>query len=609
MRKKEKDSFIYDIVVGSMLVIVVGIMPLIVRGAFAIVPPESVDIFAGQHFLRNGQPTYIDVFSSWKSWFLGLPAAIIAFYVVSELITGAETEFNFKTFIKDPIVAASGIFFLFALLSAIFSDYTHTAWHGTLERNEGLLAWATYLIVFLAAMKYVRKLIHAKIILWALIFSSIIMGAVGLSQFLQQDLLATPIAQWLISGALREYVEEFTIRFTISFGTLYNPNTFGMYAAMMTPILLMAGMTYDGKKFVNLLCLTGGGLMLAGMFGSRSLAGFIGFGASLAVLIFALAITLPRRGIKTTDKRFWLVCFGVVGAVVFVMIFAPPVNERVHTQLERFEAAFRAEREAVYNYQFSGANITVLRDETPLFSAWIRDERDWIVLRDEAGAVITPERQVQDGFVRYTFELADRQLVFDHFADFFIFNDILFALQNETVYGISAAGQLIDMSETIPSFGFHGRERWGSSRGYIFSRSFPIMARHWFIGTGPDSFVNAFPQHDIVGKRYALDNPYIVVDKAHNVLIQTWITKGGIATLALIFLFGYYLVSTLKGLIKTAKDEPRFVYGLKLGLLAGVSAFCVASMSTDSTIGSSGVAFVILGLGYGINRIDWKTAQ
>ena len=51
------------------------------------------------------------------------------------------------------------------------------------------------------------------------------------------------------------------------------------------------------------------------------------------------------------------------------------------------------------------------------------------------------------------------------------------------------------------------------------------------------------------------------------------------------------------------KDEPMFSYKMRLGLLAGVSAFCISSMSTDSTIGSTGVFFVLLGLGYGMNAI------
>ena len=71
--------------------------------------------------------------------------------------------------------------------------------------------------------------------------------------------------------------------------------------------------------------------------------------------------------------------------------------------------------------------------------------------------------------------------------------------------------------------------------------------------------------------------------------------------MALIFLFGYYALTTFVSLVRTNKKEGNFLHGLRFGLLAGISAFSVAAMATDSTIGSTGVFFVLLGLGYGVN--------
>jgi len=188
-----------------------------------------------------------------------------------------------------------------------------------------------------------------------------------------------------------------------------------------------------------------------------------------------------------------------------------------------------------------------------------------------------------------------------NFGEFVHVTNYVFTLEEGRIYGLWVNNMhLIDLREPVPAWGFYGRETWGSSRGYIWSRSFPLMPRRAIIGSGPDTFVNVFPVYDLVGTQRFFGNPYQIVDKAHNIFIQTWISTGGISALALFGLFGHYLFTTFISLVKS-KKEPLFSYGLRLGLLAGVSAFVMSSMATDSTIGSTGVFFVLLGMGYGLN--------
>jgi O-antigen ligase len=162
------------------------------------------------------------------------------------------------------------------------------------------------------------------------------------------------------------------------------------------------------------------------------------------------------------------------------------------------------------------------------------------------------------------------------------------------------AAQPVDMMVHVPSFGFNQREAWGSGRGFIFSRTIPMLPRSFVLGNGPDTFVNVFPHYDRLGVIYSGLPGNTRVDKAHNIYLHTWIGNGGIATLAMIFLFGYYILTTFVSLVRT-KGDTTLIHGLRLGLLAGISAFAVASLATDSTIGSTGVFFVLLGMGYGLN--------
>jgi O-antigen ligase len=184
---------------------------------------------------------------------------------------------------------------------------------------------------------------------------------------------------------------------------------------------------------------------------------------------------------------------------------------------------------------------------------------------------------------------------------------ILVAYQ-DAVWPLDLTFQLINVNEPVPAWGFEGRMTWGSSRGYIFSRTFPLLPKRFFIGSGSDSFILEFPQHEVIAKARYFNDPYIAVDKAHNLYLQTAVTTGVISALALIVLLGFYLFTTFFALIRNKPPVRLFI--LRLGILAAVSAFAVSSMSTDSTLSSMPVFWVIIGIGYAVNRSkEWDKKE
>ncbi|MCL2202917.1 MAG: O-antigen ligase family protein [Defluviitaleaceae bacterium] len=619
MRNKSKKNAFFeqipfsDIVFGAMLAAVVGIMPLIVRLAVRFYPPELAR-FVGQQ--------YADFFAYVKGWFLGVPAVVIVFYFVSELVTSgdARVKIDFKAIIKNPVVIASAVFLLFTLLSAILSDFPFTSLHGTKDRGEGILIWLAYFTVFIAAMYYVRDPKFAKPILWGLLFSSIVMGAIGISQFLGRCFFGTTLAAWLVTGD----THPLRLVFTIAHGTLYNPNTFGMYSAMVAPILLLAGFTYRGKRFVNALLLLGGVLMLFSIFGSASLGGMIGLLAAVGVL---LVVSIPSI-VKFSSIRMWLMVALALAVLVLSFLFVPFLNVRAVHLLNRLETTVGAGNIRTEDLLIEGNTLYVKNSGETVYSITIEVDMypaaptplgmaaaEWITVRDATGLPIPPAGRfhapIEDSEIvqyAYIFEIPGRaSITLLHRENHFIYRNIMMLTMNGQIMGVCGlTGHLIDLMYPVPAWGFYRREYWGSGRGFIFSRTFPMMPERFFIGSGPDTYVNVFPNHDRFGLLSSGMPGYNFVDKAHNLYLQTWITKGGIATLALIFLLGYYMLTTLISLMRT-KGEAVFTYGLRLGLLAGVSAFAVASLATDSTIGSSGVLFVLLGTGYGLNM--WVKAQ
>ena len=616
VKNKKTNSGFKDMLYGVMLAIIVGIMPLIVRVAARPLPPELTDLFSATH--PYGYP---DVFSYWKAWFIAAPAIVMGFYFIADWVTSGKKLGEIKPFLLRMPIILSIIYLVFVIISAIASSYTHTAWWGTISREEGALMWLVYFVVFIAAMFYVREPKYTKPILWGLAFSSILMGAVGVSQLIERDFFNTALAERLVvANTPGIETNGFGAVFTIAYGTLFNPNTFGKYTAMVAPVLLITGIVYDGKRHTKAILVLGGALMLIGVFASSSLGGLIGIASATGVLVVAYVCGLIYRKVKNEDKkinmaRVGLMFGGIMVAVVLCLLFVPPLNNRITTLFSRLQEAAAAETATQDRFAFENDTIFAYRGEERLFSMTVHtlDLVDsWMTVRDGTGQEIAPASQTlltDTEAANYTFYIPGfRTLFVTRFLDAFALmpegqlSSFILTLEDGQLYGISTRNldARIDLAEPIPAWGFVGRETWGSSRGYIWSRSFPLMPSRTLIGSGPDTFINVFPHHDMAGLQLSFNNPYQIVDKAHNLFIQTWIGTGGISAIALFALFAHYLLITFWSVIKS-KGETLFSYGLRLGLLAGISGFVMSSMATDSTIGSTGVFFVLLGMGYGIN--------
>jgi hypothetical protein len=633
MKKKRNYT---EILIGIALMIVVGIMPLVVRLAIRPLPPELLNYFPlDSDRFRGG--VYADMFTYWKGMVVYAAAIVIAFFAVSDWITNGKLP-NYREFFKMPHVILSGVFILLLIISALASPFRYTAFWGTFDRGEGALMWLAYFVIFFAAVDYAQKLENVKFILYALAFSSIIMGVIGLSQLFGRDFFGTDFARLLITLGDRNMAELVYIEgelvprrhainpvFDIANGTLFNPNTFGKYTAMLSPVLLLAALTYEGKRFVRWILLFAGGLMLVGVFASGSLGGFVGIGTASVVLIVTY---LFRPGIPL--KKIGLTALPVVVVMAGAILFIPQLNYRVGFMATRVVNALRADTTDILNYSFDENVMRVFNADGDVFSLEVHGMTgDWITVRDAQGNELEPylrnvppppprdEPTQAPGAIAYAFDIPGYRMIrLDKWPGMFFYHHaspvtpFILTHSHGRIYVLNLNGMPIDVQENAPSWGFYGRETFGSSRGYIWSRSFPLMftPRALTIGHGPDTFINTFPMFDPAPRMRFFNSPYIIVDKAHNVFIQTWISSGAWSAIALFALFGHYIFTTFFSLVKS-KEEPLFSYGLRLGLLSGISASVMANMATDTTIGSTGVFFVLLGVGYGVNLYFKRQAQ
>ncbi len=193
-------------------------------------------------------------------------------------------------------------------------------------------------------------------------------------------------------------------------------------------------------------------------------------------------------------------------------------------------------------------------------------------------------------------------------------------------------------AEPAPYVGFEGHERFATNRGWIWSRTIPILGKAIFTGYGPDSFAVYFPQKDIAWKMNLYGATNIVVDKPHNWYLQTAVNTGIVSLLLLLWLLGSFLLDGLRAVAgrpvrgmavlmgRSVSGDP--LEGLSVppvpadgptallvaggaadnrktllsGILCGVFGYALAGIFNDSVVSVAPVFWIVLGLGAGLLR-------
>ncbi len=152
----------------------------------------------------------------------------------------------------------------------------------------------------------------------------------------------------------------------------------------------------------------------------------------------------------------------------------------------------------------------------------------------------------------------------------------------------------------VESFGFKEYQNIANRRGFIWSRSIPLLKTYWFKGVGPNAFIIAFPNDDFVGSKRVGGNTTLV-DKPHNAFLQIYIQTGGISAIAYAGLWIMYIVESAR--LFWRRKRYTDVQKIGLGLFVGIFSFAVAGITNDTVVGSQNIYWILLGTGYAVNRV------
>jgi len=524
-----------------------------------------------------------------------------------------------------------GIFSIAALLSAMFSEYKTVSFYGFRERFEGFFVLIAYVVIMLIAMNINWREKEIKYFFMFLFASAGVITLLGTLQFLGLDYfrlefvhkLVTPASLEALNGKLKVLFDD-----RAAYSTLYNPNYVGSYTAMLLPVVIIA-LVFLKKHTQRAIAAALLILTVLCWIGSNSRAGLAGGIISLIIILIMFRKKILQH------KKYAAVSLALLIAAAFVFNLASNgyITTRITNMLTLDNKSDISENMAVISEGIKDIKDIRMYNEKVVIETdkgilqIVHEDKNLIFL-DENDNVLNvrqednPEYEkimsssdedspVNENISAGTVYVEDERFknirleLIAHKASIEIYNREFrlydFVITPQGLYSNSNIWMTYRNDREIESIGFEGKETLGSGRGYIWSRSLPLLKDTIFLGFGPDTFALYFPQYDYLGKLKTYETGAIFVDKAHNFYLQTALNTGVISLLALIAVFVMYFISSIRIYIKEEFNDILACAGL--ACFTAVCGYLAAAFFNDSVVSVAPIFWALLGMGTGINII------
>ncbi len=624
MNKQKQQLDIASLVAFLPAVLAMAIIPILMRAV--LVSSKLIDdirYFKG--ILDEESKIYYmaDIYSQCKA------LAVVVFAVIMLVVAAVCCKYMFRYVEKRSFVyvGASVVYVLMSLASALGSQYSNAAFFGVFDRAEGFFTTACYFVLFLFTMYAFRKTQNFSYIVAALMICTGVNIVIGLFQYTGHNLfLYDWFASFNVTAEFREMMElniDAASEAGTMYGALYHYNYVGSFMGMTIPmftVLAIYGKTIFHKIIFALFSLGSIFMLLA----SSARSGLIAIAAAFVVGIFMFARVLIRRW-KITLSVIAAGAVLIVGANVAldnalfrripslvsdVVDFISPADENadMFSTLPLREISHNQDGSVTFTAQQDAMTIS--------FDA----ENDAYSFTDKTGEPLELidsadgfNKINDDDFGQLNFEFVSSDGNPNYDDAFYLWFDgrddtaLLFKLFNEKqIHMLDLnVGDRLDI-QNAESIGFEGKEKLGSSRGYIWSRTIPLLKNCLVTGYGPDNFVYAFPQNDLLAKYYAYNEGfYVTVDKPHNLYLQIFVNNGLIALIAFLAICVFYLVDCIRLYALRKEYRQEQIYGISVML--AVVGYLAAGLFNDSVVSVAPVFWILLGTGVALNTINRRT--
>ena len=508
-----------------------------------------------------------------------------------------------KSILKfSPIFIPLTVYGSFAFLSSIISEYRSYSFTGMFDQFESVWALLGYCLVVYYVFLFVQTEQDVKFVIKYLLIGVLILGLLGLTQFVGHDFITSEFGLKLITP--NYYWSNLESINNIFFNnrvylTLFNPNYVGVYVSLILPILFTLTIFNKNLRTLPIYLLAIVGMILC-LVGSQSTAGLVATIAGVLLLLILLW--------RYLIKYFYITIPIILLSIGALFIFNMKADNYLLKQYSKLTEIKKSEPHLT-DIQTLDDSITIKYNGNTLIVKFYVDNSGicyFDLLDDKSNTLPVSFEQINGpvtvlderfpGFV-FTPVIFNDKYAFTVHIDNFVWR---FTNQTEdnSYYYINSYDKL-DKIITAPSAIFTGYENYASGRGYIWSRTIPLLKNNIILGAGADNFVMEFPQQDYVNL-YNNNYSSIIITKPHCLYLQIGVQTGIISLIAFLIFYAMYFISSTRLYIHGRFNS----YYAKIGLavFVGTFSYMVSCISNDSSITVAPVYWVIIGLGIAVNK-------
>ncbi|MDE7325703.1 MAG: O-antigen ligase family protein [Lachnospiraceae bacterium] len=580
------------------LMAVIFIVPLIVR-------LYRYDPNLSQFYWFLDSTEEIDVFLYWKSRIFTALGAIMGLVLVFQFTNRKFRNAQKKTIWLYPL-AAYGIL---TLLSTLFSQYRSFGFSGIHEQFESVWVILSYCVLTFFAYVFVKNAADLATLRRAFFALFTVLCALGITQLRGKDFWETKFGrQLMVPEKYAPYRESLSFNFSHSgthqvYLTFYNPNYVGMFASLVLPFSIFCIFSVR-KWWQKLLWIAISVGLLVCTFNSGSKTFLISIAICiLAALIFCRKVVLKR--ILFVVPVCIALFFGA--RAYFKHIALDPI------QYVKNAIRLNKNSSLLDDIRFTQKDVVIEYNNATLHVTYAANELGAVLIFLDGNGQMLDYTSREDGYT----ELADPT-----------FSGLLFRLQEGNAYypwlaSIHVRGCIVYFTITedgcqyinnvgkfaqaikAPASLFGDYDSFASGRGYLWSRSIPMLRHSLILGTGADSFSLVFPHNDLPG-RINSGFYYSLVTKPHNLYLQIGVQHGVPALLCFLAVCLIYLFQSLSLYWKSDFSDRNHFIGT--GIMLGVLGYLIAGISNDSCVAIAPLFWALLGIGFAVNQINKKSA-
>ena len=582
------------------LIVILAVIPLIIH-----LKLYETHLDDQAYFLEEKYP---DIFLDYKSLYFIIACTVMLVLTIAQAVIKKDKLKFAKVFI--PLAAYA----LISFLSAICSEYGAFSFTGIYEQFESVWVLLGYAMTVYYCFVFISSAKDVDILMNALLIGTVIMLLIGLSQAFRKDIFRTELGRKIILPMEYWANKDAKLSFQFPLGrvylTLYNPNYVGSYVALISPIFLLLAFAKKKIWYAVLSIAVFVGLLLC-ILGSGSRAGFAGVALSLLLLV----IIFNKRLIKFLPEALIVIVL-IIGVVYTYNNYTnDQLLSKVRQALSIEESEYTLKQidtndeNVVIHYNDHELKLSVNVD----LAAGTVDVNENNIL-DENNAFVDYETPTQDSEGAYVFKLTDERFaginfrfqVVDGYPTFRtkIDNkewDFVYSLADETYYYVTNKAKL-DKTHNAPYVeSLSNKARAFSGRGFIWSRTLPILtesAHNFLLGTGPDTFLLAFPNDDYVAMSnggYADE----LITKPHNMYLQIAVQTGVPSLICFLVFYFWYFFASLR--LYRKADKSKYLPLVGIGILCGTFGYMVVGIINDSMVVISPIYWTMIGIGLAIN--------